>query len=343
MNNLVTNRNISKSVLNGGYHPHKWLTNISVAYFQDNADFIAPSIFPVVPVDFDEGSFPIFNKGDLNRDNFRQKPEYGHVDPAVISSTRGHYNVQVDQMIMGRDKIKEVNWSRMGVPGTADPRIAQAKTLAYQSLIHLDKLWASNFFKEGVWGKELKGVAGAGDGTTTFTQFSDSNSETIKLINTLKREFRRENGVFPNVMALGIDVFDSLINNDDILGRVIAGGSTINPAVANESVLAQLFGIPKVFEMVSTANMAEAGLEDDMQFIADPKSVFLGYVNPNPAIDQASAGYIFSWDPTGNGQPITITEHEGNSLDHTSFLEGLTAFDMNVVCPNMGIFLTNAV
>lgn len=343
MSNFQVRRNIKKSVLNGGYRPHQWLTGISVAYFQNTADFIASSVFPIVPVDFSEGPYHIFSKGDLNRDNFRQKPEYGHVDPAVISSSTGHYKVQLDQMIMSRDNIKDVDISRLGLTGMADPRIAQSKTMANQALIHLDKLWAQNYFKPGLWGKELNGVASGGDGVTTFTQFGDANAETIKLINKLKREFRRENGVFPNVMALGVDVMDALINSDDLIDRVLPGGSTANPAVVNEQSLSLLFGIPKVFEMSSTANMAEPGLADDMQYIADPKSVFMGYVNPTPAIDAPSAGYIFSWDPEGQGNPINIAEHAGDSLDHVSHLEGLTAFDMRIVCPDLGIFMTNAV
>lgn len=343
MNNLTVNRNIAKSVTSGGLRPHQWLTNISVAYFQDQNDFITPSVFPIIPVDFSTGHYSIFSKADLNRDNFERKPEFGHVNPTVLATEKGSYDVKVDQMILGLDKIQEENFRRLGRPGVADPRIAQAKTLAYQTLLHLDNMFAKNFFKEGVWNNELTGQASAGDNVSTFMQLSNDNSEPIKFIQYLKRQARRQNTVTPNVMLCGVDAFDALINHRDIVERIKMGGSSTNPAVANEQTLAQIFGLNSVHQMQSTINAAEYGLDEDMQYICDPKSILLVYANPNPQIDSPSAGYTFSWDPTGNGQPIVVSSYEGHPADHSSFIEGLTAFDMKPVCKDLGIFLTNAV
>lgn len=338
------NANIKKSsIVQGGLRPHKMLTNISVAYFQDASDFIAPSVFPVIPVDTSDGLYPIFNREDLARDNFQEKPEFGHVSPAVFSSSKGNYSCGVDQILVGLDKIQQVNNSRITMPSSSNPRLRAAATVSEQALLHLDSLFAKNFFQEGVWTNEWTGAAADNDGNKEFIKFSDANSEPLKLIRKLKREQKRKTRYTPNVMLLGPDVFDALCEHPDFLNRVIHGGSTLNPADVDERVIAQLTGIPTVKVLESTMNKAELGLPEDMDFICDSKAIFLGYVNPTPAIDRPSAGYIFSWDPTGNKQPLTITNYDGRPEDHVEWIEGLASFDMRKVCDDMGIFLKECI
>lgn len=334
------NHNINKSIASGGFRPHQWLTNISIAYFQNSTDFVAPSVFPIVPVETSEGKYPIFNRADLARDNMHRKPEFGHVDPAVLSMDKAQYSVQVDQLIMGLDKIQQVNNMR-GLPGTIDPRIAQSRAISEQILLHLDSMFANKYFHEGAWGNELSGSSSDDlDGAKTFTKFTDANSEPIKLFHELNRRQLGKTRRRFNYMLCGMEAFDALINHPDILARVQYGGSTANPAIANESVLASLFGLDRVFQIGSTMNMAEQGLDEDMQFICDPKSILLAYVTPRPAINEPTAGYIFSWDCTGNGRPVNIQQFDSpNPADHAEYIEALTAFDMHKVCDDMGLFM----
>lgn len=333
-----------KSIASGGFRPHQWLTNISIASFQNPEDFVAPSVFPIVPVGFSDGKYRIFSREDLARDNMHRKPEFGHVDPAVLSTDEGHYSVQVDQLLMGLDQIQQVNNSRLNLPGAADPRIAMTKAASEQVLLHLDALFAEKFFHEGAWGNELSGSTSDDfDGSKTFTKLTDANSEPIKMFRALNtRQLRKTRRRF-NVMLCGMDAFDALVNHPDILARVQYGGTTANPAVVTENVLASLFGLDRVYQVGSTMNMAEPGLAEDLQFICDPKSILLAHVAQTPSIDTPSAGYIFSWDPTGNGRPINIQQFNSpNPADHAEFLEAMTAFDMRKVCDDMGLFMKEA-
>lgn len=335
---------INKSSLTiAGVNPQAWLTNISVAYFQDNNDFIATKIFPILPVDISTGNYPIFSKEDLNRDNFQRKPEGGKVNPTIISQTKGTYDCDVDQIIMSIDKFQATNNSRNGLGGMANLQIAKAKTIAYQALLHLDNLFAKKYFQPGVWGNEMQGVDSGEDNTTTFLKFSNANSEPIQFIRTLSREFRRTTTRKPNIMLCGVEAFDALTQHPDIIERVIHGGSSTNPAQADERVLAELFGVDRVVVMESTVNAAQYGLDEDMKYICDPKGILLAHVTSTPHIDEPTAGYIYAWDPSGNRQPITIQTFDGDPASHTEFVEGIIAFDMHIACPDLGVYLSEVV
>ena len=67
------------------------------------------------------------------------------------------------------------------------------------------------------------------------------------------------------------------------------------------------------------------------------------YAAPNPAVDEASAGYTFAWDMLGNGQYIAFDQYEGENGTHTEFVEGLMSTTPKKVCDELGVFLTACV
>ena len=92
----------------------------------------------------------------------------------------------------------------------------------------------------------------------------------------------------------------------------------------------------------STYNAGGYG-EENMQFICDPKGALLAYAAPNPAIDEASAGYTFAWDMLGNGQYLAFDQWEGENGTHTEFIEGLCSYTPQKVCDELGYFLKDCV
>lgn len=65
-----------------------------------------------------------------------------------------------------------------------------------------------------------------------------------------------------------------------------------------------------------------------MQYIGDPNAFLLAYATDSPAVDEPSAGYIFTWDMLGNGNVLPIRQFEGEQGTHSEFIEGLMATDM---------------
>lgn len=324
-----------------GWKPNLYLTNMSMAYFAEQGDFVAPSLFPVCPVSLSSSYYYKFTKADLARDNVRRKPAYGKVQPAIMGQTDDTYKCEVDQVLVGIDQISTLDYSRSRAPGVADPRRAKVRFASEQMMLHNDRIFAENFFKTGVWEQEWTGVDATPTGSQ-FLKFSDANFDPVHFFDERIRDIKQTGRRKPNRLALGYDAYLALKNHPDILERVKYTGTTANPANVTPAVLAQLFGIEQVKVLESTYNAAGIG-QEDMQFICDTKGALLCYATPTPQIDEPSAGYIFTWDMLGNGATTAFDQFEGEKGTHSEFVEGLMATDMKKTCDDLAMFFKDCV
>lgn len=331
------------NIAKGTFRPHTALSNMALAYFQNASNYFAKSIFPICPVLQSSDSYYIFDKEDLLRDDWQRKPAYGSVNPVPLSEHTDTYNCHVDQMKMGIDLIRQTDLDRRQGPTMMKAEQQRTRAIAEKANIHQDIMFAKNFFKTGVWSNEWTGV----DTTTTsgkqFIKFSNDNSDPIKLIKEWMNEMNENTGRMPNRLALGTETFDALCEHPAILERVKYGGTTVNPANVNETVLSELFGIEQVKVLRSISNTAKIGKDANMQYIADPKSFLLAYATSAPSVDEPSAGYTFTWDMLGNGQILPIQKYYGEESTHTEYLEGTMATDMRKTADDLGIFCSESV
>lgn len=339
----VTSQDLQVQIAKGSFKPNIYLTNLSMAYFQDASRYVAKSIFPICPVQLSSARFYTFGKEDLLRDNVQRKPQFGKVAPAQMGQLDQSYSCQVDQVITGIDQISTLNYQRTNAPGVADPRRAKVKFIAEQMNLHQDIVFAENFFKAGVWANEWTGGTEYNKTNKTFIKFSDDNCDPVVLFDDLCTEIEQNTGRRPNRLGLGKETYNKLKAHPAVVERVKFGGSTANPATVNERVLAELFGFEKVVVLSSIYNAAPMGADADMNFICDPTAAILAYATNTPAIDEPSAGYIFTWDMLGNGQYMPTLQYEGEAGTHSEFIEGLFSADMKKTADDLAIFLKDCV
>ena len=325
-----------------GWKPNRYLSNMAMAFFQEPGFYVAPDIFPVCPVPNSTGQYYIFNKAELAKDQVGRKPAFGKVEPAVFSHDEATYKVEVDQIIVGVDDIASLNYQRAGAPATIDPRRAKARLITEQQKMHLDNLFADAFFKTGVWTNEKTGKA-ASPGTNEFLFFSDANADIIGLFDDYKRDILLAGRRLPNRLTLGYDAFVAAKNHPQFLERVTGSGSTPNPALVNENVIASVLGIETVKVLYSTRNAANLGQAANMEFTFNSKDALLSYAPANPSVEEPSAGYIFTWDMLGNGAWIATDAFEGEPGTHSEFVEGLMATQMKKTCDDLAIYLHGCV
>ncbi len=340
---MITPKTIKADIAKGTFTPHTALTNMALSYYQNAANYFAKAIFPICRVTQSSDQYYIFDKEDLLKDGWQRKPAYGKVNPVVLSEHTDNYACVVDQMIMGIDEIRQTDLTRRQAPAVADPRRQRTKTIAEQANIHQDRLFANAFFKSGVWGTEVSGVDSASPTSGQFIKFTNGNSDPIKLINEQKRAMQQNTGRMPNRLAMGANVFDALTQHEGILERVKYGGTTANPADITKNVLAQLFGVEKLVVMQSIYNKAAMGAEADMSFIGDPNAMLLAYATNAPAVDEPSAGYIFTWDMLGDGQLLPIMNYPGERGTHSEYVEGLMAYDIKKTADDLAVFFKDVV
>lgn len=337
----VTNQSIQAQIAKG-WKPNNYLTNLSVAHFQPDDWFVSPFIFPIVPVQLSTSHYYKFSKADLARDNVQRKPQFGKAQPMIFGSEEALYKCEVDQIIVGIDQIGTLDYQRAGTPGISDPRRAKVRLATEQMKLHMDRVFAEGYFKTGIWTNEYTGVTGAAPAGKQFYKFDDANFDAVHFFGGLRTEMKRNGRRNPNTLALGVEAYEGLKRNPEILERVKYSGSTANPATINQNVLAQLLEIDRVVVLNSTYNAGGLG-EEDMQFICDSKGALLCYAAPNPAIAEASAGYTFAWDMLGNGQYLAFDQYEGEKGTHTEYVEGLMSYTPEKVCDELGYFLTECV
>ena len=340
--NTKNNNGAIQAAIAKGWKPNNYLTNLSMAFFANPADFVATKIFPICPVAQSASYYYKFSKADLARDNVARKPAFGKVQPAVMGQTDDTYKCEVDQIIVGIDQIATLDYQRAHAPGVADPRRAKVRFASEQMLLHQDILFANNFFKAGVWANEWEGVASSPSGKQ-FLKFSDANFDPVHFFDERKKDIKLSGRRTPNKLALGVEAYNALRNHGDIIERVKYMGSTANPAIVNTNVLAQLFGLDEVVVLESTYNAAGLGQAEDMEFICDTKGALLCYTTDAPAIDEPSAGYIFTWDMLGNGQHVAFDQYEGEKGTHSEFIEGLMSSDMKKTSDDLAIYFKTCV
>ena len=323
----------------GAWQPDRYLSNLSIAYFEDD-NFAYKKIFPVCPVPLPSGFFYEFSRSDLARDNFQQKPPYGHVQPSVIGYEKKSYNCEVHQSVISLDKIMALPYQRDETP--FEPTRLRVKTLTEQLGTHLELTFAKKFFNANAWSNVWTGATTDNAAQKKFKYFNEANSDPINFLDGRSIEIKREGRRRPNKLVLGVEVFATLKNHAAVQDRIKYSGTTQNPAVINENVLAQIFGVEQVVVCDSTYNAAKLGQAEDMQYVCSSKDALLLYTPDTPAIDVPSAGYLFAWILSGNDW-IAITQHDGDPLDHTDNLEALIAYDMCKTADCLAVFMKDCV
>lgn len=323
-----------------GWKPNMYLSNLSMSYFQDPSYYVAPSVFPICPVAMSIGQYYIFNKAEMAKDQVSRKPQFGKVETAIFSHSEATYSCKVDQVIIGIDNISSLNYQRSNAPAAIDPRRNKTKMATEQMRLHLDRVFARSFFKKEAW-ENVKTGKDVSPGNNEFLQFNDANMDIIGFFDDLKRNMLLNGRRMPNKLTLGYDTYVALKNHPQFLERVTGSGSTPNPALVNEQVISTILGIPTIKVLYSTENTAELGQDANMNFVCDSNAALLCYAPDTPALDEPSAGYIFTWDMLGNGQWMAMDVFEGEGGTHSEFVEGLMSTEMKKTCDDLAVFLDN--
>lgn len=322
-------------------HIDRALTNVSVAYLQDAANFIADKVFPIIPVKRQSDVYYQYNKGDFMRDEAQLRG-------SATESAGGDYGVEAQDPYYCRKHafhtdVTEEQRSNYDEPLDADTDATDFVT--QKMLIRREVEWASKFFKSGVWGKEIEGADAAAAATEGVNEkiiyFNKPTSDPIGVLTTAGVQMASETSYKPNTLVLSPYVFNALKNHEDILDRI----KYTQKGIVTTDLLATLFEVDRVFVAWAVVNNAAKGAEDNVGFIMG-KHALLCYSNPSPALKKPSAGYIFAW--TG----LKGSGAYGNRIIRlpmdmlgigTQRIEGEIAFDAKQICADMGIFFKDIV
>ena len=313
-------------------HIDQPLSNLTLAYVQEQTNFVADKVFPVVGVQRQSDKYYIYDRANMNRSGDVKKlaprTEVNRIGMAVSNSAyyADVYGIGMDfdeQTIANEDAMLEI-------------RAAGAQTLINRVLIEREEQFASTFFNAGVWTTDV----------TPANLWSDyTNSTPISDVTNGSRTMQLTSGGFkPNTLVVGKEVRDILINHPDILAR-LNGGSTINnPALITDGKLAEIFGVENFFVMEAVKNGAVEGLAEANAFIGG-KNALLVHTPRASGLMTPAAGLTFAWNniPNVNNLGITVESFSDDALKRQQVAEHIQvkmAYDMKVVGADLGYFFS---
>ena len=331
----------------GDVHVNRPLTNISIAFMQDQSMFVADRIFPMVPVLKQSDVFFTIPRGHFNRDEMTER--------APGTESRGaNYTFDTDDYratVWALHKMID-DQSRANYDSPLAPDRTTTEFLTRKGLIRKEKLWTDSFMKTGVWTFEADGVSGAGtdrenldftDAAMNNVQhFSEAMSEPIEVMRVMVRSVQMRTGFKPNVLVLGPKVYDALIDHPDIIGR-LDNGQTTGLAMANRQSLAQLFEVEEIVVLEAIYNSADEGATDAHKFFTE-KDALLLYRPSSPGLEVPSAGYTFAWTGfIGGGDRGMRMKRMRMETHESDRVEIQMAFVHKQIAADLGLFMNGIV
>lgn len=320
------------------------LTNLTIAFLQDANGFIADRVFPKVSVSKKSDKYYIYNRADFNRVGQVQARAPRTQAPRVgMTLSQDTYLTDVYSLATDFDFETLANEDV-----ALDIRAAGAQMLTHQLLIDREIKWASTYFTGGVWGTDWDGVASS-PSTAQVIQWSNySTSTPIQDVTNIMRAVQLKSGGFkPNVMVVGKEVRDTLVNHPTILARLNGGATVTNTALVTDAKLAEIFGVEEFLVMETVRNNGLEGLTESNAFIGGKLAAF--YYRPRAAgLMVPSAGYTFTWDDLENasGHGIAIKSYRGDYLaidGIAEVLEANLAYDHKVVSADLGAVIDSVI
>lgn len=317
-------------------HVDALLTNISVAYMQaPGTNFIAPIVFPFIPVSKQSDKYFVYTKNDWFRDEAQKRAD-------ATESVGSGYNVSTTNYLAEVWALHKDIGDQLLANADAPLNLTSeaSQFIMNRLLMRMELQWIADFFKTTTWGSaDLTGVAGA-PAANQFRQWNDyTNSTPIEDIEQGKENILSVTGRMPNTLVMGYQVFRQLRNHPDLIDRY----KYTQAAVMTEQLMAQLFGVERI--LVSRAIKATnlEGETEAYSFITG-KNALLLYVPPAPGLLTPSAGYTFVWTGVSGGlqQPAVIRRFRMEER-RAERVEGEMAFANKITGADLGQFYASAV
>lgn len=308
-------------------HVDAILTQISVAYIQDERNFISTKVFPIVPVDKKSDLYYVYTKNDWFRDEAQRRAPASESAGSGYNVGTDNYNCDVFALHKDVDNQVLQNTDR-----PLDPFRDATRFVTQKMLLRQEVQWTADYFTSGVWDTDV---------TLSDTWDDYASSDPIDDVEEGKETILGTTGFEPNTLVLGYQVWRKLKNHPDIIDR-IKYTRIGSPATAAE-LLAGLFGVERILVARAIQATNDEGETEAYDFIQGKQALLL-YVASSPGLYEPSAGYTFAWRGVSQGIGATIgITRIPMRLKKAERVEAEKAWDNKVVASDMGYFWTNAV
>lgn len=308
-------------------HVDRALTDVSVSFFQNEDDYAFNQVFPGVDVPESSNDYYIWDKDALRRTEAAKR------GPGSEAAERGQ-ELKTQKYSTDVWAVKQPIDDQTRGNQDAAVQLEEGVTMGLMQdlMLRLENEFASNYMTSGTWNQELDGSS------ADFTQWDDSSSTPIENITDEVVRMKRVTGFRPNVLVLGMEVFNALRNNDQLIERL----KYTDDGPVTTDMMESLFQIDNIVVAQASQNVADEGATASNEFVVG-KSALLAHAAPNPALMTPSAGYRFQWSDLSGGENGIRTLNYRDENRHSDIIEVESAFDMHVVGEDLGTLFYNAI
>lgn len=326
--------------LSSSVHVDSLLTNLSVGWVNNQVQYIADKVFPIIPVSKQSDLYRTYEKSAWFRDDARLRAD---TTPAAqidftMSTTPYYANVWAARQFIGDQTL--ANHDAPGDLLQESTRFVTSKLLLRREIQFL-----SDYFTAGKWSYDYTGVA-ATPSTNEFIQWNDYvNSNPVNDIEVAKTAIVSTTGLEANTLVFGRQVWPVIRNHPDIIDRISGGSSNNSPAIVDLELVARVFGVDKVVVANTIKATANEGQASQTYAFTTGKGAMLVHSAPNPGLMTPSAGYMFAWTDLPNGLPgaTTAIKRYRDEERAAEVVEGQIAFADKIVAPELGAFFASAI
>ena len=331
----------------GNAHIDSALTNLSVAFMQQERSFVASRVFSEVPVEHRSDKYYVYDFGSLARDGMRDRA------PATESASVTYEREEKSFLVGRRAAHIDVSDDEIANQDEAlDAEQDSAMKLGQLALINRERRFANAYFKAAPWTFAADGAAArsgsydpTGSANNDLVHWNKDTASVVADVREAKRLMQLRTGLRPNVMVFGREAFDGVIEQKLVRERFGVGLDSRAPMYVTEAMLAQLLELDEVMVMDGVVNTANVGADDSFSFIGG-KHALLAYRPPRPGIRVPAAGYVFAWRGILRNQALfsdtELTSWYMQELKATRH-EIETANDMHVISADCGFFFNDIV
>lgn len=309
-------------------HVDAALTNLSVGYLQDAANFVADKVFPTVPVQYQSNKYFIYQRDDFWRDDMKKRAPASESAGGGYDLTTDSYLCDVWSYHKDVDDQTEAN-----ADPAIDPEMDAVNFVTQKALIRREREWASTYFTTGVWATDVVGG-------TDFSVWSDPASDPETNIQTACQAILQNTGMMANTMVVSYGTHLALKRHPLIKDRF---KYTTAESITRQ-MLARFFEIDNYYVAQGVYVSSNEDASSDTYAFALGDNCLVCHSATSPSLMTPSAGYNFVWSGlTGLNNMGTRIKRMDVPLRNSVRVEIDTAFDMKAVSTELGYFFSGTV
>lgn len=307
------------------------LTDISIAYMNDEANYVNEKIFPTIGVQKQSNKYFVYDKGDSLR-------IHTQIRNAGAESAGAGYDLSTDNYFCDPFALHtEVNdQDEANADDPLDLERDATELVTKDIMMKKENDFFAKYFTTGLWSVDAVGQASSPTGNQ-FLQWDLAGSTPIEDIERYVELIISQTGVNPLDITLTYspDTWSIIKNHPDILDRI----KYTQKGIVTADLVAEVMGIKQVLIGRGVVNTAAKGQTAVVGYMAPVKTALLTYAPSSPSMKRPSAGYTFNWTGYNKGEAVKVFKWYIETR-RANRIEVENAWDQKLVAADCGIFLS---